>query len=402
MVAGASDVTRAEAPRPAARRLPPAVVDALLVFSALALGLVELTGTRARTVEGIFFRPADATADVLLLLSTVPLMLRRRWPWSVLLVTTAAACVSQAGAYTRPPLAYGPLIALFTIAARYDVRHNAVAAAIFIGGSGAAAAIHHEPLNDDPIITDVVSVVVVAMLGYSVRLSRIHSALQQEQSQRLRTEQEALTQLALDKELGRIERELHDIVAHHVSVIVAQAGAARRVCDVTPGTARDVLTSIESVGREALTELRRLLSVVWTADGEPDREPPPSLEQLPALVGQVRQAGVPVHLTVNGDVRPLARGAALNAYRIVQEALTNSLKHAKGAPVYVTVTYLSDAVQIDVRDEGPRRDEQVVPGNGLIGIQQRTALMRGSLKVGPGPDGGFDVLAWLPDNAAPS
>jgi signal transduction histidine kinase len=400
MVAGASDVTGAEVPRPAARRLPRAGVDGLLVFSALALGLVELTGARAHTVEGIFFRPADATADALLLLATVPLMLRRRWPWLVLVVTTAAACVSQAGAYTRPPLAYGPLIALFTIAARYDMRHNAVAAAIFVGGSGVAAAIHHEPLNDDPLITDVVSVVVVAMLGYSVRLSRIHSALQQEQSQRLRTEQEALTQLALDRELGRIERELHDIVAHHVSVIVAQAGAARRVCDVTPNTAREALTSIESVGREALTELRRLLSVVWTADGEPDREPPPSLEQLPALVGQVRQAGVPVHLTVNGDVRPLPRGAALNAYRIVQEALTNSLKHANGAPVYVTVTYLSDAVQIDVRDEGPRRDEQVVPGNGLIGIQQRTALMRGSLKVGPGPDGGFDVQAWLPVDTA--
>jgi signal transduction histidine kinase len=197
-----------------------------------------------------------------------------------------------------------------------------------------------------------------------------------------------------------IARELHDVVAHHVTVVVVQAGAASRVFDAQPEQARTALRSIESVGREALDEMRRLLDVLRPDDDEPDVVPQPGLDQLPALVATLRTAGLPVTLSVRGEPRALPGGVELNAYRIVQEALTNTLRHAGPTRAEVVVTYGADMLELQVHDEGAVSGRSpaaaAAPGRGLVGMRQRAELVGGRLSAGPRDGAGFSVTAALP------
>jgi signal transduction histidine kinase len=233
------------------------------------------------------------------------------------------------------------------------------------------------------------------MLGYGVQLNRARTSLLEEQATQLEREQAARTEAAVEQEQARIARELHDIVAHNVSVIVAQAGAAQRVFDTDSERSRQALGSIELTGREALTEMRRLLGVLRT-DRQENRAPQPGLDQLPGLVEQMRRAGLPVQLTIGGHRRPLAAGVELSAYRIIQEALTNVLKHAGPTRAWVDLTYHSDFLEVQVRDEGRGNSGDLVAGHGLVGMRQRVVLVGGELVVGPAPTGGFVVTAQLP------
>jgi signal transduction histidine kinase len=195
-------------------------------------------------------------------------------------------------------------------------------------------------------------------------------------------------------ERARIARELHDIIAHHLSVVVLHAAGARASGRADPAT----LEEIENSGRQALTETRRLFGVLRDPDGETGRAPQPGIGELPALAGSLRAAGLEVSLSVDGDHTALPPAVNVSAYRIVQEALTNVLKHAGQARAEVTVGCADSAVIIEVADDGPGKPAPSAPtgGQGLAGMRERVALFGGDLRAGPRPGGGFAVRARLP------
>ncbi len=215
----------------------------------------------------------------------------------------------------------------------------------------------------------------------------------------LEHERERLAQEAVVAERTRIARELHDVVAHSLSVIAIQADAAESALDKDPGRAREPLAAVKQTAREALTEMRHLLGLLRDHDGaDLSLEPQPGLGLLNALVEQVRAAGLVVDLSVTGDVQPLPAGTDLSAYRLVQEALTNTLKHAGATRASVTVRHTRQGVELTVTDDGTG-DAAAHPdgtGHGLVGMQERVALYGGTLVAGPAPAGGYQVLASLP------
>jgi signal transduction histidine kinase len=221
---------------------------------------------------------------------------------------------------------------------------------------------------------------------------------------RLEREQEWLAQEALASERARIARELHDIVAHSVSVMGVQAGAARMSMDTDPDRAREVLISIEETAREAVGELRRLLGILRPINQPPDLAPQPGLADLPGLLAQSRQAGVSVTLTVEGEPDLLPAGVDLAAYRIVQEALTNVRKHAAPCTASVRIACTGTDVTVEVRDTGTPACPAGTgknAGHGLVGMRERAAVYGGSLEAGPDQAGGFRVCAVLPARRRP-
>ena len=201
---------------------------------------------------------------------------------------------------------------------------------------------------------------------------------------------------AVVEERARIARELHDVIAHHVSMIVLQAGAERRVLDGANTSTREVLETVERTGRSALTEMRRLLGML-RGDANDPLTPQPGLTDVPTLVGQLREAGLPVELHVEGEPSELPVGIELSAYRIVQEALTNALKHAGEASATVNIRYGSDSLELEIADDGTGTSTPVPSGgHGLVGIRERVALYGGRLDAGRRPGGGFTVRVLLP------
>ena len=209
-------------------------------------------------------------------------------------------------------------------------------------------------------------------------------------------ERDVAAREAVVEERARIARELHDAVAHNVSMMVVQAGAERRVLDDEDGATAEVLGTIEQIGRGALTEMRRLVGMLRSDNGDP-LAPQPRLDDLPTLVSQVREAGLPVELEVEGEPRELPVGIELSAYRIVQEALTNALKHAGDAHASVRVRYGADSLELEIVDDGAGAPTAVASGgHGLVGMRERVALYGGKLDAGRRPSGGFAVRVLLP------
>jgi len=214
---------------------------------------------------------------------------------------------------------------------------------------------------------------------------------------RLEHERAQNMQVAVADERARIARELHDVVAHSVSVMVVQMGAAREIMSSEPHTARDTLRSAEATGRQALGELRRMLGILRDSDERGALDPQPRLEHIDGLVEQARTAGLPVALTIDGTARPLPAGIDLAGYRIVQEALTNVRKHAGPAHANVHIHYGDHELDLDVCDDGHRPSRSSNgSGHGLIGMRERVALYGGTLETGPATHGGFGVHARLP------
>jgi signal transduction histidine kinase len=216
----------------------------------------------------------------------------------------------------------------------------------------------------------------------------------------LEAERDTSVRAAVADERERIARELHDIVAHCVSVMVVQAGAAEDLLDRDPQRVRQPLEAIQDIGREAVAELRRMLGLLRAEATAPALTPQPGTAELDELVAQIDAAGLPVRLHVAGTPRPLPRGIELAGYRIVQEALTNALKHAGPASATVSLRYGEQALEIEVLDDG-RGGTVNGHGHGLIGMRERVALYRGELDAGPRPEGGFQVRVRLPVEDAP-
>jgi signal transduction histidine kinase len=249
------------------------------------------------------------------------------------------------------------------------------------------------------------AIVVVLGLGDWSRTRHRYAAAIEENARLLEAERDDRARRAVEDERERIARELHDIVTHHVSVIVIQAGAGLTALDRRPEQARTALEAIDRTSREALTDMRRMLGMLGDSPGADEaRAPMPGLERLGELIEEVRAAGLPVELSIDGVRRPLDVGVELAAYRIVQEALTNALKHARGARAAVRLAYEPRAIDIEVTDQGGtgRRDlgETGSGGRGLIGMRERVAAYGGDLEAGPTPTG-FRVHARLPIGAEP-
>jgi signal transduction histidine kinase len=245
------------------------------------------------------------------------------------------------------------------------------------------------------VYVNLVSVAGTAMVGYGVALGRLRATLAEERAAELARQEGSRTRLAVAQEQARIAREVHDMVSNVVNVMVAQAAAARRVLDRQPDAAATALASIESVGRDALGGLRRLLAVLRTERAPADC-PSPGLDQVPWLLDQVERAGLPVELTVRGSPQPLPPVVEQEAFRIIQEALTNSLKHAGPTCATVTLDYGAEQLGVDVHDHGSADPSTERPGYGLISMHQRAELLGGHLCAGPDAERGFRVTAHLP------
>jgi signal transduction histidine kinase len=337
---------------------------------------------------------------LLLVAGALPLTFRRVAPLSVFAVCAAASLGYQAIGHAPEPLPLGVLVALYSVAVTRGPLVCSLAGAVYMGALTVVAMLGLMSVSDDQYFTDLVSVIATVTLGYGVALGRARAEVAEQRAAALTRDQDRRVQAAMEQEQGRIAREVHDIVAHEMSVIVAQAAAARRVFVEQPETAAVALESIEALGRDGLDGLRRLMSLLRTEPGSLERSPQPALDRLPPLLDQVRRAGLPVELEVRGRPRPLPATVELNAYRIVQEALTNTLKHAGPTRARVMLDYEGEALRVEVTDEGTGTDEHLDRpppiGFGLLGMQQRAALLGGQLVAGPGQETGFHVTVRLP------
>jgi signal transduction histidine kinase len=237
-------------------------------------------------------------------------------------------------------------------------------------------------------------------LGWLIARQRRLAASLREYALQLEREREAKARLAVTEERARIARELHDVVAHSVSLMVLQAGAARQALDWEPGRAREPLVAIERSGREALVEMRRLLGILHKKDETEEIAPEPTLKYLQPLIEEVEAAGVEVRIRIEGEPRDLPKGLELTTYRILQEALTNSVKHAGPCRADVTIRYGRSGIELEVVDDGDRsrkaKRRENGSGHGLVGMRERAALYGGSLDAGPRTEGGYAVLARIP------
>jgi signal transduction histidine kinase len=234
------------------------------------------------------------------------------------------------------------------------------------------------------------------VVGRLIRARRVREELLEERAVTLERDRDERARAAVAEERSRIARELHDVVAHAISVIVLQARGGRRLISSEPEDARGAFDVIERTGAEALAEMRRLLGVLRADDEQLALAPQPSLERIEALVADVRRAGLPVELHIEGEPGELPPGVDVSAYRIVQEALTNALRHAGPARAFVAVRYLDGEVDLEVADDGAGAAPSGGGGHGLVGIRERVAVYGGDLEAGDRPEGGYAVRVRLP------
>jgi signal transduction histidine kinase len=252
------------------------------------------------------------------------------------------------------------------------------------------------------VIPELALFAIAWVIGDNIRTRRAYLAELEARATRLEREREEKAEREVIEERTRIARELHDVIAHNVSVMVVQASAGEELFDADPERARESLSSVAATGRAALTELRRLLGVIRVEESDrpaASYTPQPGMEYLDELVRQVRETGLAVGLSVLGEPRELPEGVGLCAYRIVQEALTNTLRHAKASEAHVSVRYAPDALELQVLDDGrgaPATNGGPGTGHGLIGMRERVALFGGELSARSRPDQGYEVRARIP------
>jgi signal transduction histidine kinase len=337
----------------------------------------------------------------LLLLHTLPLVARRRFPGIVLALIVASGLAFAA--LDLPPDLLGPatLVAVYSVAA-YGSRWVALAGLAVAEVGLAAVQLTPGRIGVDTLVINTAVVAATWLLGHFAHNYRAYAARLEERTAELERAREELARRAVVEERLRLARELHDVVAHAMSVIAVQSGVGAHVANTQPKEAAKALAAIEATSRAALEELRRLLGVLRQED-EPqgDLAPVPGLANLDSLLAEVSKAGLAVKLQVNGTRPLLPAGVDLSAYRIVQEALTNVVKHAGPARAQVVVGYRDQDVTVEVIDDGrgtvpPASDGRVGSGHGLIGMRERVAAFGGDLQIGPRPGGGFRVAARLP------
>jgi signal transduction histidine kinase len=383
-------------------RLPARMNRRLVVDAAIALALTaaQLGAAHATLSWNHHHQHTSVGWDASLLLATggLALVVRRRFPVSVLAVALGTAL--WAGA-----ISHSGMIWLVPIAAFFNAviarKRAAAIASLVIGytvsfwGFWTSAPGHASPA---------VAIGVAAWLIVLLAVAEVVRIRRQRAAAVARSREEELRRRASEERM-RIARDLHDVLAHNISVINVQASTALHLMDRQPERAREALTAIHEVSKQALTELRSVLGVLRTADDDPPRTPSPGLSQLADLLRSVRAAGLDARLTVTGDWRELPAEVDLGAYRIIQEALTNAARHSASPTANVRVCYEPEGVSVQVDDDGPSGEigkgsvangSPLGGGNGITGMSERAHALGGTLHAGPRPDGGFRVSAFLP------
>jgi signal transduction histidine kinase len=396
-------------------RLPQQAADALLGVLVTAWQLALLLLVRAYEGGGLRYVEPGVAAVLLVAAQGLPLAWRRRRPLLVLVVALLANTAYYALGFPLTGFDLALPIALYSAAAYSGQRASLLAAgatvASFLALYGFKVGVFWASVPFSFLVWLVLIFAGVWVWGRYVQVRRAYTAELEARAERAERDREAEARRAVAAERARIARELHDVVAHHVSVTVVQAGAARQVLDSDPDRTRSALVAIEEAGRRALTAMPSLLRALRTDDADEARAPQPTLADLDDLVAGVTAAGLPVTLRVQGSKRALPPSLDLCAYRIVQEALTNSLKHAGPANAEVVICYGREDLEVTVTDDGSesafgRRpsdsDRQLRrSGHGLVGMRERVALFGGELHTGPRPEGGFQVVARLPLDTGP-
>jgi signal transduction histidine kinase len=358
-------------------RRHPRIVD-VAIFGLVLVGTLLPAARHSHAAAGIFLGTLAAAA----------LLWRRSHPATVVAIAAAATIGAVAvGAWAQP---FALAFALYTLAAARGPSARTLGA-IAIVATGAAFLATWSELGDAPF--HVAALVAGWLLGDSIGTRRAYVREIEEKAERLERERESEARRAAAEEQARIGRELHDVVAHALSVIVVQAGAADDVFDADPQQARGAIRAVDAAARTALADLRRVLGVLH--DGA-EYAPQPGLAGLDSLVEQVRRTGLGVSLAIEGRARPLPAAVDLSAYRIVQEALTNTLKHANAEHVSVRIRY-GEVLALEIRDDGRGPVNGSHSGNGVIGMRERAAMLGGTVDTGPaGGGGGYLVSARIP------
>ncbi|WP_433188941.1 sensor histidine kinase [Actinoallomurus sp. CA-150999] len=377
----------------------PIMADAVMSVLMAAAFLSAATLQGDDTATGT--RP-DAFSLVLGTMALLALTVRRRAPVVVLAFATGVCLALTAAGYDISAPAVALLIATYTVAA-----HRGLATSLPAGAATLMALIGMLiSLGADfwPTVTNSILFIGVWWLGRSLRLRRAYLDELEARARRLERAREADSRAARTEERSRIARELHDVVAHHVSVMTVQAGAARRILERDPDAVRDALTTIEQMGRTALGEMRRVVGVLRT-EAEPVRgelSPQPGVSDVGELVDHLRETGMQVQLWIEGESRSLSPGVDLAAFRLIQEALTNTLKHAgPQARAWVRIHFTDRHLTVEVEDDGRGLaaglgQSNGSRGHGLVGMRERVALYGGDLRIGPRSGGGFEVRARFP------
>ena len=365
----------------------------------IGLGFAIVAGIQiaAEDTFGLADRIGAASVAVAV---AIALAYRRRFPLVLAAVTVASVLARPVLPAAGDGTAYGIaiIIAIYTCAAHLEGR------ALRVGGVLASAVAIYLLISEG---ADFAGVVFFALLfgvpwivGRMMRVSRQRQALLEEQAVMLERQRDEQARIAVADERQRIARELHDVVAHAISVVVLQSRGGRRLIDTEPDAARAAFDAIESTSSQALGEMRRLLGLLRSGDDD-TLLPQPTLARLEDLIADLRASGLPVELSIEGDPGVLPPGVDVSAYRIVQEALTNALKHAGPTRAHVRVEYADDSVLVEVTDDGAGVGESNGSsphgaGHGLVGMRERVAIVGGELKAGPRPTGGYAVSARLP------
>ncbi len=372
----------------------------------LAIGLFVLSIGSVLVFESsdsVDIRPVDTLGVALMAVQTLTLVWRRNAPVTVLVVTVLGFVVDRGLNYPTSWAFVGIALAIYTVGAQLPPRRSLLIGGVTIDivllwtavGVWAYDAVHPFALLSE-----------IAVLGFPLLLGRETYHRQQRlvdlERRAIRAEHEREQQAneAVNRERIRIARELHDVVAHEITVMTIQSAGARRVLTNNPEQARTAIESAEAAGHRALTEIRRLLGMLRTTDPRAT-DPQPGLASLKELVAQMNAAGLPTELTVVGEPQLLPLGVDLNAYRIVQESLTNTLKHGgPGVNATIRVEYNGNSLSLDVSDDGRGAsawsDRIEGHGQGLVGMHERVALLDGKLDAGPRPGGGYRVAAQIP------
>jgi signal transduction histidine kinase len=364
--------------------------EALLAISLTVAVELELTVSDRGT-------PARAVATILI---TVPLVFRLRFPLAVLALVVLGTVVGAAlGAnpVTGPIFpVIAVLLALYGVGSRATRLRLAAGAAVSFSGLLAASLLASRDVGGAFAIAILVTAAGL-VVGGALGVLRFESDVFAERASELEREREALARAAVLDERRRIARELHDVIGHSISVMGVQAGAVRSVLREDQRREREALLSVERTGRQAVGEMRRLIGLLRTHE-DAVGDPAPSLRRVEQLVNDMRDAGLDARLSVHGDLSVLSPGVDLAGYRVLQEALTNALKHAPGAQVEATVTCSGKALEVNVIDDGSatRKTGGKHGGHGLVGMRERVSLYGGELVTGPAPSGGYAVRARIP------
>jgi signal transduction histidine kinase len=338
-------------------------------------------------------------------LSCVPLAFRSRWPLGVALFTVAGDLTLMAVAPHIAPTPAASLIALYTLALRGSRRTAWIVGSVSaVAITGVYAATHAESVVTGASLLRFDFALAATALGRAVLNRRQNLAAARERAEHAERTREEEARRRVAEERVRIARDLHDVVAHHITLVNAQAGVAHHLMHASPDQAYEALAHIKDNSRAALDELRATVGLLRQPDDAPgSRAPIPRLADLDTLVEGFRASGLSVRVTRTGTPSPLAPATELTAYRIIQEALTNSHKHAAGSAAALVLDYGPHTLRVTVTDDGrPGPPKGAGTGHGLVGMRERAAAIGGTVTAGPRPGGGFEVVAELPLSLAPS